>query len=161
MVDMIDPTTPCVGIDLGTTFSCVGLWKNNQVEIVAFDNGAHIMPSMVAFNPNSSERLIGMAAFNKAAGNAKNTIFDAKRLIGRKIDDKEVIEDMKLYPFAVVGDGEKRPLIEVTFNQEKKKFRPEEISAMVLGQIKKNVEKKIEKDLNQVVITVPAYFNDA
>lgn len=90
MVDYIDPSTPCVGIDLGTTFSCVGLWTQNQVQIIGDENGALLLPSMVSFNAESVERLVGMAAFNKAAGNAKNTVFDAKRLIGRKFSDKEV-----------------------------------------------------------------------
>lgn len=122
-----------VGIDLGTTFSCVGIWRQGKVEIVADENGSHIMPSMVSFN--GQDRLIGMGAFNKAASNAKNTVFDAKRLIGRKMNEPEVQEDCKLYPFKVVGDKEDRPQMEVMYNNEKKLFYPEQISAMIIGKI--------------------------
>ena len=126
-----------IGIDLGTTFSCVGIWRQNKVEIVADENGSHIIPSMVSFN--GQDRLIGMGAFNKAAANAKNTVFDAKRLIGRKVTEAEVQEDIKLYPFKVIGDKENRPQIEVMYNNEKKQFYPEQISAMIIGKIMQNV----------------------
>merc|ERR1712241_270069 len=118
-----------IGIDLGTTYSCVGTWKNNAVEIIPNDMGERTTPSYVSFS--DTERLIGAAAKNQAARNAENTEFDAKRLIGRRFDDPIVKADMKLWPFKVVEGSQHRPQIEVTYKAEKKKFFAEEISSMV------------------------------
>ena len=128
-----------IGIDLGTTFSCIGLWTDGKVQILQNETGSCVTPSMVSFSGH--ERLIGMGAKNQAVKNPKNTIFDAKRLIGRKVTDKEVESDIELFPFKVKGDHEGRPQIEVEFMDEKKLFYPEQISAMILGQLKKNAEK--------------------
>jgi L1 cell adhesion molecule like protein len=149
---------PSIGIDLGTTYSCVGVWKNNAVEIIANDQGNRTTPSYVAFT--DSERLIGEAAKNQAAMNPKNTVFDAKRLIGRKWGDKVVADDMKLWPFSVVKQGD-RPVIQVDYKGEKKIFTPEEISSFVLTKMKKTAENYLGTDVKNAVITVPAYFNDA
>ena len=147
-----------VGIDLGTTYSCVGVWQNDRVEIIANDQGNRTTPSYVAFN--DTERLIGDAAKNQVAMNATNTVFDAKRLIGRKFADEAVKADMKHWPFTVIpGPGDK-PQIEVIFKGEKKVFAPEEISSMVLLKMKEIAEAYIGKDVKNAVITVPAYFND-
>jgi L1 cell adhesion molecule like protein len=151
-------TGPSIGIDLGTTKSCVGVWKNNAVEIIANDQGNRTTPSYVAFT--DSERLIGEAAKNQAAMNPKNTVFDAKRLIGRKWGDKVVADDMKLWPFSVVKQGD-RPVIQVDYKGEKKIFTPEEISSFVLTKMKKTAENYLGTDVKNAVITVPAYFNDA
>jgi len=147
-----------IGIDLGTTYSCVGVWKNNTVEILANDQGNRTTPSYVAFT--ESERLIGESAKNQAAMNPKNTIFDAKRLIGRKFTDETVQADMKLWPFRVVSDGGK-PMIQVEYQGSTKTFSPEEISSMVLTKMRKTAEDAIGKTVKKAVITVPAYFNDA
>jgi len=149
---------PAIGIDLGTTYSCVGIWKNNTVEIIANDQGNRTTPSYVAFT--ESERLIGEAAKNQAAMNPENTVFDAKRLIGRKFDDHTVQEDMKLWPFKVVRDGNK-PMIQVQFKGETKKFSPEEISSFVLTKMRQIAEAYLGKECKNAVVTVPAYFNDA
>jgi L1 cell adhesion molecule like protein len=148
---------PCVGIDLGTTYSCVGIMKNNTVEIIANDQGNRTTPSYVAFT--DSERLIGEAAKNQAAMNPKNTVFDAKRLIGRKFSDSTVANDMKGWPFAVRAKGEK-PVIEVEHLSKTKQFTPEEISAMVLTRMKDTAEAYLGEPVKNAVVTVPAYFND-
>jgi len=148
-----------VGIDLGTTYSCVGVWKNDGVEIIANDQGNRTTPSYVAFT--DSERLIGDAAKNQVARNPENSIFDAKRLIGRKFADPIVQADIKLWPFkCVAGQGDK-PMIVVTCDGEEKKFHPEEVSAMVLVKMKETAEAYLGSKVNDAVITVPAYFNDS
>ena len=148
-----------IGIDLGTTFSCVGVWINDRVEIIANDQGNRTTPSYVAFN--EEERLIGDAAKNQANINVKNTIFDAKRLVGRKFDEKCVQEDMKHWPFKVVSNSYNQPLFEVTYKNELKQFTPEEISSMVLIKMKETAESYLGETVKDAVITVPAYFNDA
>ena len=150
--------TYALGIDLGTTFSCVGVWKDNHVEIIANDQGNRTTPSYVAFT--DSERLIGDAAKYQSATNPKNTVFDAKRLIGRKFDDANVQSDMSHWPFIVTSNSGK-PQIEVNFKGERTTFQPEEISAMVLTKMKQTAETYLGCDVKDAVITVPAYFNDA
>ena len=123
-----------VGIDLGTTYSCVGVWQNDRVEIIANDQGNRTTPSYVAFT--AAERLIGDAAKNQASMNAANTVFDAKRLIGRKFSDQVVKDDMKHWPFTVMEGSGGKPVIQVTYKGEPKQFSPEEISSMVLLKMK-------------------------
>eukprot|EP00351_Strombidinopsis_sp_SopsisLIS2011_P006409 CAMPEP_0116879262 /NCGR_PEP_ID=MMETSP0463-20121206/11061_1 /TAXON_ID=181622 /ORGANISM="Strombidinopsis sp, Strain SopsisLIS2011" /LENGTH=461 /DNA_ID=CAMNT_0004528405 /DNA_START=35 /DNA_END=1416 /DNA_ORIENTATION=- len=150
---------PGIGIDLGTTYSCVGVWMNDKVEIIANDMGVNTTPSYVAFT--ADERLIGDAAKNQVARNPTNTVFDAKRLIGRKFSDKTVQDDIKLWPFKVEqGVGEK-PIIVVNYKNEVKKFQAEEISSMVLTKMKEVAVNYIGKDITDAVVTVPAYFNDS
>jgi L1 cell adhesion molecule like protein len=147
-----------IGIDLGTTFSCVGVWQNDRVEIIANDQGNRTTPSYVSFT--SEERLLGDAAKQVAAANPKNTVFDAKRLIGRRFNDPTVSADSKHWPFKVV-DVDGKPKIEVEFKNETKQFLPEEISAMVLTKMKQTAESYLGQEVKNAVITVPAYFNDS
>lgn len=148
-----------VGIDLGTTYSCVGVYKNGRVEIIANDQGNRITPSYVAFTAEG-ERLIGDAAKNQLTTNPENTVFDAKRLIGREWSDTSVQSDIKYFPFAVIEKNSK-PHIQVGTSQGTKTFAPEEISAMVLGKMKETAESYLGKKVTHAVVTVPAYFNDA
>jgi len=148
----------CVGIDLGTTYSCVGIWQNDHVEIVANDQGNRTTPSYVAFN--DTERLIGDVAMYQAARNATNTVFGAKRLIGRKFTDEDVKSDIEHWPFKVVSGVGGKPSIVVNFEGEEKIFAPEEISSMVLTKMKEIAEAYIGKEVKNAVVTVPAYFND-
>ena len=149
----------CIGIDLGTTYSCVGVWQNDRVEIIANDQGNRTTPSYVAFT--AEERIIGDAAKNQVAMNCENTVFDAKRLIGRKYSDKVVQADKKHWPYNVIADDNDKPLIEVMYKEEKKRFSAEEISSMVLIKMKEVAESYIGKEVKNAVITVPAYFNDS
>ncbi|KAF4496423.1 Heat shock 70 kDa [Fusarium agapanthi] len=149
---------PAVGIDLGTTYSCVGIFREDRCDIIANDQGNRTTPSFVGFT--DTERLIGDAAKNQVAMNPQNTVFDAKRLIGRKFADAEVQADMKHFPFKIVDKGGK-PNIEVEFKGETKTFTPEEISAMILTKMRETAESYLGETVNNAVVTVPAYFNDS
>lgn len=155
-----EPLGTVIGIDLGTTYSCVGVYKNGRVEILPNDQGNRITPSYVAWDLDSGDRLIGDAAKNQATINPENTVFDAKRLIGREFTDKTVQNDMKLWPFRVIKKAGK-PAIEVEVLGEKKSFYPEEISAMVLSKMRSIAEGYLGDKVQHAVVTVPAYFNDA
>ncbi len=148
-----------IGIDLGTTYSCVGCWKNNNVEIIANEQGNRTTPSYVAFT--DKERLVGVSAKNQVSMNTKNTIFDAKRLIGRKFSDEQIQKDMKHWPFNVTADVNGKPVISVEYKGEEKTMKPEEISSMILAKMKSTAENFLGKTVDSAVITVPAYFNDA
>ncbi|KAM4702118.1 heat shock 70 kDa protein-like [Discoglossus pictus] len=152
------PKGAAIGIDLGTTYSCVGVFQHGKVEIIANDQGNRTTPSYVAFT--DTERLIGDAAKNQVALNPQNTVFDAKRLIGRKFEDHVVQSDMKHWPFRVVSDGGK-PKVKVDYKGEEKTFFPEEISSMVLLKMKETAEAYLGQPVTNAVITVPAYFNDS
>lgn len=149
---------PAIGIDLGTTYSCVGVFQHGKVEIIANDQGNRTTPSYVAFT--DSERLIGDAAKNQVAMNPQNTVFDAKRLIGRKFDDPKIQDDMKHWPFTVLSENGK-PKIVAQFKGERKRFAPEEISSMVLVKMRETAEAYLGESVQDAVITVPAYFNNA
>lgn len=151
--------TQAIGIDLGTTYSCVGVWQNDRVEIIANEQGNRTTPSYVAFT--DSERMIGDSAKNQTAMNPKNTIFDAKRLIGRKFSEPQVQNDIKDWSFKVVAGPGDKPVIEVESYGETKQFAPEEISSMVLTKMKETAESYLGKTVTDAVVTVPAYFNDS
>ncbi|XP_024981472.1 heat shock cognate 70 kDa protein-like isoform X1 [Cynara cardunculus var. scolymus] len=150
---------PAIGIDLGTTYSCVAVWKHDRIKIIPNDQGNRTTPSSVAFL--DEERLIGDLAKNQGAINPANTIFDTKRLIGRRFSDSKVQEDMKLWPFKVIEGPGDTPKIVVSYKGQEKEFFVEEISAMILGKMKETAEAYLEKPVKNAVITVPAYFNDS
>jgi L1 cell adhesion molecule like protein len=152
-------TATAVGIDLGTTYSCVGVWQHDRVEIIANEQGNRTTPSYVAFT--DTERLVGDAAKNQVAMNPENTVFDAKRLIGRRYSDTIVQNDMKHWPFKVVQKPGDKPYIQVRYKGEIKEFAPEEISSMVLAKMREIAESFLGKTIKDAVITVPAYFNDS
>jgi len=157
---MADKTDgPGIGIDLGTTYSCVGVWQNDAVEIIANDQGNRTTPSYVAFT--ETERLIGDAAKSQVSMNPENTVFDAKRLIGRKFSDPIVQADMKHWPFKVISGPGDKPMIQVNYKGEQKQFAAEEVSSMVLIKMKETAEAYLGKEVKNAVITVPAYFNDS
>ncbi|NDC89421.1 MAG: molecular chaperone DnaK, partial [Bacteroidetes bacterium] len=152
-------TGPVIGIDLGTTYSCVGIFQNDRVEIIANDQGNRTTPSYVSFD--SVERLIGDGAKNQLSSNPKNTVYDAKRLIGRAYSDPKVTEQKKLVGYSIVeGDKGGQPMIEVEFKGETQRFLPEEISAAVLQKMKQTAENYLGQEVKRCVVTVPAYFND-
>ncbi|KAG8367626.1 hypothetical protein BUALT_Bualt16G0091800 [Buddleja alternifolia] len=148
-----------IGIDLGTTYSCVGVWLNDRVEIIPNDQGNRTTPSYVAFT--DTERLIGDAAKNQVAMNPLNTIFDAKRLIGRQFSDRSVQRYRKLWPFKVIAGASEKPMIVVTYKGEQKQFAAEEISSMVLAKIRETAESFLGHQIKNAVVTVPAHFNDS
>ena len=148
-----------IGIDLGTTYSCVGVFLNDRVEIIPNDQGNRTTPSYVAFT--KKDRFIGDAAFNQISKNVVNTVFDSKRLIGRKFSEAVVQEDIKLWSFKVEADADDKPKIVITHKGEVKRFHAEEISSMVLLKMKKIAETFLSKTIKNAVITVPAYFNDS
>ena len=148
-----------IGIDLGTVNSCVGVFVNGKIEIIANDQGNRTTPSMIAFN--DTERLVGDSARNQASSNSKNTVYDAKRLIGRKFTDQVVKDEITNLSYTVKKGTDDKPLIEVQYKGEVKDFSPEEISSMVLSKMKEIAEAYTGNDVKQAVITVPAYFNDA
>jgi len=155
---MAAPVNYVIGCDLATCMSMVAVWKNGAVEIISSDTGNRSVPSVVSFG---DERLVGEAAKTMSATNPKNTIFDAKRLIGRNFDDPIVQRDMKTWPFNVVNDGQNRPQIEVEYKGETKRMYAEEVSAIVLGKLKAMAEAYLGQEVKDAVVTVPAYFNDA
>jgi L1 cell adhesion molecule like protein len=149
-----------IGIDLGTCMSCVGIFQNGKVEIIPNEQGNRITPSMVSFNPTSSERIVGDSAKASANSNPANTLYDVKRIIGRMWDDKGLQDDVARFPFTVRDDGRNKPIIDVEFNNEKKSFYPEAISAMVLSYMKETAEAYLGKKVTDAVVTVPAYMNN-
>ncbi|KAI1095708.1 78 KDA glucose-regulated protein-like protein precursor [Rostrohypoxylon terebratum] len=156
-VDDVSDYGTVIGIDLGTTYSCVGVMQQGKVEILVNDQGNRITPSYVAFT--EEERLVGDAAKQQAASNPRNTVYDVKRFIGRKWAEKEVQNDLKHFPYKVV-DQDGKPVIQVDFQGSTKKFTPEEISAVILGKMKEVAESYLGKKVTHAVVTVPAYFND-
>ena len=147
-----------IGIDLGTTYSCVGVFRHNRVDIIANDMGNRTTPSYVAFTDD--ERLVGESAKNQASLNPTNTVFDSKRMIGRKFSDPIVQSDIKHWPFKVIQGDSDKPQIEVQWKGQTKQFYPEEISAMILGKMKEVAETQLTQKITDAVVTVPAYFND-
>ena len=157
---MVNKDEIAAGFDIGTTTSCAAVWLNDRVEIIPDgQTGSRIIPSYVSFS--DEEKLVGDAAKNQSTMNPKNTVYDAKRLIGRKFNDAVVQEDIKLWSFNVTGDSNNKPLINVKYKKEDKQFHPEEISAMVIQRLKETTESFLGHPLKKVVITVPAYFNDS
>jgi len=156
-----EKSVAAIGIDLGTTYSCVGIYRDGEVQIIANDQGNRTTPSYVAWT--QEERLLGDAAKNQVASNPTNTVFDAKRLIGRKFADPVIQADMKLWPFKVVSDGSRddKPMIEVWYQDVAKRFHPEEISSMILTKMKQTAEAFVGQRVRDAVVTVPAYFNDS
>ncbi|KAM3698057.1 hypothetical protein ACB098_06G160300 [Castanea mollissima] len=150
---------PAIGIDLGTTNSCVAVWQNERVEIIVNDQGNKTTPSYVAFTP--MERLVGVAAKNQVARNPTISVFDAKRLIGRRFSDPLVQSDIKLWPFKVIEGPSDKPMIVVNYKGEEKHFSAEEISSMVLIKMREIAEAYLGKTVKNAVVTVPAYFNDS
>ena len=148
-----------IGIDLGTTNCCVGVWKNDQIQIVANIMGNKTTPSVISFSKN--ELLIGNSAKNQITRNPENTIYDAKRLIGRNFSDEIVQKDKKFWPFKIKANKKDKPVILVKIKGEEKGFFPEQISALILKQLKKETEDYIGKEVKNAVITVPAYFNNS
>lgn len=146
------------GCDLGTTYSCVGVWQNDRVEIIANDQGNRTTPSYVAFT--DKERFVGDAAKQQAAANSENTVYDSKRLIGKKMDDADIQNDLRLFPFKVTGDKNKNPLIEVNYQGEMKQFSPEQLAAMILTKMKETAEAYLGEKVTHIVVTTPARFND-
>lgn len=149
---------PFIGIDLGTTYSCVGTWRNGKVEIITNEHGNRTTPSYVSFD--GSERYIGESAKSQLSQNATNTVFDVKRLIGRKFSDDTIQKDIDFYPFKIVKGKGDQPEVQVDYNDEKKNFKPEELSAMILRKLKSDAETFLGCPVRKAVITVPAYFND-
>ena len=156
---MDNSTSTAIGIDLGTTNSCVAVWKNGQIQIAPSEMGTRTTPSVVSFT--DSERIIGVAAKKRMRSNYQNTVYDTKRLIGHAFKDNEIQNDMKMWPFKVTESVEGKPVINVTYKKEKKTFSPEQVSAMILEQMKKQAEAFIDAKVTNAVITVPAYFNDS
>jgi len=153
---------PVIGIDLGTTFSCVAVWQDGAPRVLEDDNGRKTVPSCVAFMPETGERLIGERAKAQAAKNLKNTFFDVKRILGQKMYDEAVIKESKRLPFTVVEGKDKQPMLQAEIKGELREFAPEEISAMVLGEMRRIAEARLGRnDITKAVVTVPAYFNDA
>ncbi|CAN6295585.1 unnamed protein product [Urochloa humidicola] len=150
---------PAIGIDLGTTYSCVAVWRHDRAEIIANDQGNRLTPSCVAFR--GAEMHVGDAAVNQAALNPTNTIFEVKRLIGRRFGEKTVQEDAKLWPFKVIAGREDKPMVVVQYQGKERQFTPEEISAMVLAKMRETAEVYLDKPIKNAIITVPVYFNDA
>lgn len=155
---------PCIGIDLGTTYSCVAVWRNNRVDICPNEQGHRITPSYVAFLSDGT-RLVGDAAKNQAPQNPTGTMFDVKRLIGRNYNDPTVQNDKKLFPFAIVDDKHGKPIVEldkeIAAKHSKSQYTPEEISGMVLRKMKEIAETYLGQEVKHAVVTVPAYFTDA
>jgi len=149
----------CIGIDLGTTYSCVGFYKDGKVEIIPNELGNRTTASWVAYT--DTERLIGDAAKHQASSNPQNTIYDAKRLIGRKFSDPIIQSELKRHPFKIINDGNDRPQIEVLYKEQKTYLYPEAVSAAVLSKMKEAAETYLGEKVEKAVVTVPAYFNDA
>jgi len=159
VIRMTSKKTYAIGIDLGTTNTAIGFYTNDRVEIIPNEHGNRTTPSYIAFN--ETERLIGDGAKNQAAMNPKNTVFDAKRLIGRKLEDSSVKNVASYMPYSISSDANGKIQIGVEYKGEQKKYFPEEISAMLLAKMKETAEAYIGQDVKDAVITVPAYFNDS